>query len=48
MAAADAAQRAEDAASHDAEARAMLLQQLQQAFEQQQCSKVWLDLHDLT
>jgi hypothetical protein len=44
MASAEAAVRADDAAAHDAEARAMLLQQLQQALEQQQCSKVRVGL----
>ena len=44
LAAAEAASRSEDAAAHDAEARAVLLQQLQQALEQHQCSKVRVEI----
>ena len=43
-ASAEAALRADDAAARDAEAQAVLLQQLQHAFEQQQSSKVRVGL----
>lgn len=43
-ASAEAALHADDAAAHDAKAQAMLLQQLQHALEQQQCSKVRLEV----